>query len=157
MNNILFLVQIDDAPPMFLTALKSGKPYGTSFPTQALPFSFDAAAELCRRLKDRGYSATVVDRFGQPPTVADLMAVKRELKYIVVFSKYFFTGVNSSGSEQGSQDERLAKRMSQAAALEVVTKLRRVGHSDAAVVEADSAPSVDVEGELAQIWPSTVA
>lgn len=156
MSNILFLVQIDETPT-FLTALKGGQPYGTSFPTQALSLSFDAATILCHRLNDRGYSAIVVDRFGQPPTAADLMAVKRDLKYIVLFSTYFFVGVNSSGSAQGSRDKSSAQKMSQGAALEIVRKLRRAGHSDASIVEADSEPSVDVESELENIWPSTAA
>ena len=64
--------------------------------------------------------------------------------------------MNAQGREQGTRDRDNAANMSQAAALEIVKKLQRIGFLDANIIESAS-PAVDVEAELEQIWPSAVA
>jgi hypothetical protein len=146
----LFLVQIDDKPT-FLSSLRDGKPYGTSYPTQAIPMSFDAANELCTRFRAQGYDAFVVDRFGQPPTAADLMSIKKAVQYQVTFAGNFFL-YNGRGQDCGTRNRDLAPVMSQDAAVAVMRRLKR-RFPDAAIVEASS-PVVSVDEELARLWPA---
>jgi hypothetical protein len=149
MNNI-FIVQLDDSPT-FLTSLRNGKPYGTSYPTQAIPMTFDAATELSNHLRGQGYEPTVVDRFGQPPTAADLAAVKRAVEYQVAFhGKYFCQ--NPKGQDCGATDRGQAANMSQEAALIVCRRLKK-NFPDATVIESSSSPTIDVNEELSKIWP----
>jgi hypothetical protein len=152
MDNI-FLVQLDPEPT-FLTSLRGNKPYGSSYPTQAVHFTFDAATEVCRRLQNQGYeTATVVDRFGSPPTAADLAMVKRSVEYQVVFHRNrYFSGQNANKQDLGSTDRSKAVNMSQEAALIVSRRLKKMGFWDAAIVESLSSV-VDVEDELRKIWP----
>jgi hypothetical protein len=151
MTNDSFLIKLDDLPT-FLTALRNGKPYGSSFPTQGLTMSFDAATEICVRLREQGYDAVVVDRFGQPPTAADLAAVKRSVEYQVIFHSRYFCGQNANKQDLGSTDRRKAVNMSQAAALVVCQRLQKRGFADAAIIERSSL-FVDVNDELRSIWP----
>ena len=146
-----FLVQIDDAPT-FLSSLRNGRPYGSSYPTQAIPMSFDAASELCNRFRAQGYEAVVVDKFGVPPSVADLMCIKRAVQFQVTFAGNFFL-YNGQGQDCGTRNRDLAPVMSQEAALEVMRRLKRRGFPDATIVEA-STPVTDVNEELGKLWPS---
>ncbi len=152
-----FIVQIDSSP-MFLTGLRSGKPFGSAYPTQAIQMSFDAANEIVERLRRQSYDAVVTDRFGQPPSVADLAAVKRAVQYQVVFHGRYFCGQNAQSLDLGSTDRSNAVDMSQDAALVVVKRLKRMGFSDAVAVESSS-PVVnsDVQEELKKIWPAEFA
>lgn len=150
MNNN-FLVRIDDTPT-FLTSLRDGKPYGSSFPTQGLTMSFDAATEICNRLREQGYDAVVVDRFGQPPTAADLASVKRSVEYQVTFHGRYFAGQNANKQDLGSTDRGKAVNMSQAAALVVCQRLKKMGFLDASILESSS-PFMNVNDELSKIWP----
>jgi hypothetical protein len=158
--DIKFLVRLDPEPT-FLTSMRGDpqKPYGSSFPTQALQMTFDAATETCRRLQRMGYEgAIVVDRFGQPPSVADLAAVKQAVEYQVVFHSRYFAGQNAQNLDLGSSDRNDAINMSQAAAIVVVKRLKKMGFSDAVAVESSSkVVNPDVQDELKRIWPAEFA
>ena len=78
-----FLVKLDDTH--FLTGIRNGKPFGSPFPSVALQMSYDAADEVARRFRQDGYASIVTDRFGQVPTSADLVAVKRAVRYQITF------------------------------------------------------------------------
>lgn len=147
-----FLVQLSEKPT-FLTSVRDGTVFESPYPTHAKQMSFDAANSLAQRLRDAGFEvASVVDRFGQPPTATDLATVKRSVMYQVLFSGHYFTGQNVSSRDLGNRDRTKAVSMSQAAARAVVQRLKRAGHLDATVIEA-TAPTEDVNEELKQIWP----
>jgi len=151
-----FLIQLDGGSN-FLTAMRNGKPFGSPYPTYAQRLSYDAADQLCQKLREDGYvAATVVDRFGQPPTAADLATVKRSVEYQVLFHGRYFCGQNANKQDLGSTDRSRAVNMSQAAALIVCQRLKKMSFLDATVIESSS-PTEDVEGELSRIWPEEFA
>jgi hypothetical protein len=150
-----FLIQLDGAN--FLTTIHDGQPFGSPYPTYGQRLSYDAADQLSRKLQNQGYTgATVVDRFGQPPTAADLATVKRSVDYQVTFHGRYFCGQNASKQDLGSTDRRDAINMSQPAAVIVCQRLKKMGFLDAAVLETSS-PTVDVNEELNRIWPEEFA
>ena len=147
-----FLVQIDTTPT-FLTAMRDGKPEGCSYPTRARQLSYDVAGRLADILRADGYeNAVVTDRFGQLPSVADLATTKRSLEYRVTFSKHFFAGLTPSGHPLGSREQDGATSMSQGAAIGICNRLKDLGYADASIVESSS-PSLDVDEEIAKLWP----
>jgi hypothetical protein len=150
-----FLIQLDGTN--FLTTIQDGQPLGTPYPTYGQRLSYDAADQLCQKLRAQGYTvAAVVDRFGQLPTGADLASAKRAVNYQVLFHGRYFCGQNSAKQDLGSSNRSDAVSMSQAAALIVCQRLKRMGFLDAAVLETSS-PTVDVNKELNRIWPEEFA
>jgi len=137
---------------MFLTSLRSGKPYGSPSPAQGITLSFDAATQLCDYFREQGYFTTIADRFGQPPSTADLAALKRSIEYQVYFQGQYFCGQNKNQKDLGSTDRRKAANMTEGAALVVCDRLKAKGFADAVIIErADF--FVDVNDELRNIWP----
>jgi hypothetical protein len=147
-----FLIQLD-AEPTFLASIRDDEVFCTPFPTHAVRLSFDVADRLTERLRGRGYNlATVTDRFGQNPSLADLATAKRNVEYTVVFSGRYFLK-NPRGEDCGTNSRSQAATMSHGAAEEVARRLKRRGHLDATVIEASNS-DVNVEEELAKLWPA---
>jgi hypothetical protein len=150
----LFMVQISSEPSYF-TDVRGGTVFETAHPTYATQLSFRAATETARRLRELGYcAACVVDSYGDLPSASDLIEAKKNSLCLVTFSGRFFIQ-NPRGEDCGTSDRKQAAIMTQAAAHEVVVRLKRKHHRDAQVLEVSE--EADLGAELAAIWPAEFA
>jgi hypothetical protein len=148
------MVQISSEPSYF-TDVREGTVYETPHPTFGKQLTFRGANETARRLREMGYGgACVVDCYGSLPSPSDLTEAKKNSLCLVTFSGRFFMQ-NPRGEDCGTPDRKQAAVMTQAAAQEVVARLKRKHHRDAQALEVTEA--IDLGAELAAIWPAEFA
>jgi hypothetical protein len=66
-----YLVRIDSEN--FFTVLRAGEVYGSPYPSYGAAMPYRVAFEVCRRIREAGYSeAVVANEVGRPVTAADV-------------------------------------------------------------------------------------
>ena len=138
----------------YLIRFDATEPVLTEVPSVAEHMDYRTADRQVLYLRARGFNeAHVCTLNGMPATPQTIIDAQESAEdYQVTFNGFYFAGPDRNNNPLGSRSSQNAKNISRRVAVEICSRLKRMGFKDACVIDN---PAISTfEAELNRVWGS---